>query len=675
MATFGLRAKSLLLMGLVSLLVLLVATAVSWQVVGGVQAFFVEQYAQTTTALARERLVAPVSRQLALARRFASLTSTRDWLADETDPGKVSRFFTEARSYSQSFEDGLYFVGSASTLNYYLNDRSGPESSQARYRMRSGNPANDWFFTSMAARNTYNINVDTDPAVKGVKVWFNVVVTDSDDPAAARRLGVAGTGIDLTGLLQDYRDSLGSGITPMAINRNGAIQMHPDWSRVAMNSAAGGIEDRETNLLARLSPQDADALRAAMVRTTAIDKSIELLSVQMDGAPRLLAITYLEEIQWYVVNAFDPAAVRPARMQTLIVGAVVTALLLLTAVLGIGLAVSRMVLRPLHQLQRGVLAVGQGRYDMPLPENRRDEFGDLSRMFRFMAQEVQRTTQTLEQRVEERTRDLAEANRVMTVAQRQISDSLDYARLIQRGLLAKDVACTDAAVDIGWLWQPKDVVGGDFHFSRRIGDTLILGLFDCAGHGVPGALMTMRTHAALEQALADTPPGDPAAVLTRLDALLRDSPLVGPAGDSRFFATGVDAGLLMIDTARRRAVFSGARIDLYSRPPGEVTRADVIDCATGSRRCLGDGKPATFSTAEIPLIAGQCLYMVSDGILDQSGGPEGFGFGRHRLLDVVLTHGTDGAAAQIAALAAAVTDYQGPLPQRDDMTALCVRLK
>lgn len=675
MATFGLRAKSLLLMGLVSLLVLLVAMTASWQIIGGVQSFFVEQYAQTTTALARERLVAPVSRQLALARRFATLTSTRAWLADENDPEKARRFFTEARTYSQSFEDRLYFVGSAATLNYYLNDAFSPETSQARYRMRSGNPANDWFFTSMAGRASYNINVDTDPAVKGVKVWFNTVVTDSDDPASARRIGVAGTGIDLTGLLQDYMTSLGPGILPMAINRGGAIQMHPDWSRVASNSSAGGLEDRTTNLLASLSPADADALRAAMVRTTALDKSIELLPVTLDGTPRLLAVTYLEEIHWYVINAFDPTAVRPARVQTLIIGAVVTAVLLLAAVLGIGLGVSRMVLRPLQQLQRGVQAVAQGRYDMPLPENRRDEFGDLSRMFRFMAQEVQRTTQTLEQRVEERTRDLAEANRVMTVAQRQINDSLDYAQLIQRGLLAKDTVWTDPGTDIGWLWLPKDVVGGDFHFCRRSGDTLVIGVFDCAGHGVPGALMTMRTHAALEQALAAAPPGDPAGVLTRLDTLLRNNALAGPDGDGRFVATGVDAGVLMVDTARRSAVFSGARIDLYCRPPGDVTRAGAVTCITGSRRCLGDGKPGTYSNAELPLLPGQTLYMVTDGVLDQSGGAEGFGFGRHRLLDLILSHGIAAAAAQIQALDAALTLYRGDLPQRDDMTALCLRLK
>lgn len=675
MATFGLRAKSLLLMGLVSLLVLLVAMTASWQIIGGVQTFFVEQYAQTTTALARERLVAPVSRQLALARRFAALTSTRSWLADEYNPDKARRFFTEAQTYSQSFSDRLYFVGSAITLNYYLNDAFSPGSTQARYQMRSGNPANHWFFSSMAARAPYNINVDTDPAVKGVKVWFNILVTDSDDPASARRLGVAGTAIDLTDLLQDYMTSLGPGILPMAINRGGAIQMHPDWSRVASTSTTGGLEDPVTNLLASLSPADADALRAAMVRTTTLDKSIELLPVTLDGTPRLLAITYLDEIHWYVINAFDPTAVRPARVQTLIVGAVVTAVLLLAAVLGIGLLVSRMVLRPLHQLQRGVQAVAQGRYDMPLPENRRDEFGDLSRMFRFMAQEVQRTTQTLEQRVEERTRDLAEANRVMTVAQRQVNDSLEYARLIQRGLLAKDTGWVDPGTDLGWLWLPKDVVGGDFYFCRRTGDTLVVGVFDCAGHGVPGALMTMRTHAALEQALAAAPPGDPAGVLTRLDALLRDNALAGPDGDSRFVATGVDAGLLMIDTARRSAVFSGARIDLYCRPPGEVTRAGAVTCIAGQRRCLGDGKPGTYSNVSLPLLPGQSLYMVSDGVLDQSGGPEGFGFGRHRLLDLILSHGTAPAAAQIRALDAALTLYRADRPQRDDMTALCLRLK
>lgn len=717
MASFGLRAKSLLLLGLVSLFVLLVAAGTGWQVISGVQTYFGEAYARNTTALSRERLLAPIGRNLALARRFADLYATREWLEDESDPTRTTRFFDEAARFVGAPTDrhtalhsgsgGLYFIASARSLNYYFNDTNTPVVKIPRYTLHTDTPANDWFFRTMADRGDYNINVNTDPVVRGIKIWFNIVVMDGATPGGGRRLGVAGLGIDLSDFLNNYLSSLGPGVTPMAITRNGAIQIHPDWSRVAVGSGAdgtetgrlenGAVDAARTNLLQSLSPGDADALRAALVRTAATESLIDLLTVTLDGTPRLLAVSYVPELQWYVINAFDTASIRPARMQTLMTGGVVVALLLLAAVLGVALLVSRMVLTPLRQLQQGAQAVAQGNYEVSLPTDRRDEFGDLSHSFRAMARQVQRNTEDLESRVRDRTRALEDANRAMVIAQKKMADSLEYASLIQRGLLAPDPMVfhpqdgtpSALSLDIDCLWQPKEVVGGDFHLCRRLGDTIVLGVFDCAGHGVSGALMTMRTHAAIGQALSETAAGaapDPAWILNRADALLRTSwqgdapapaglgtPAAHPASTTNL-ATNVDAGLVVIHPDTRQVVFSGARIDLLIRPPGPVTNGSAIACIPGNRRALADRKSATFTNTVLTAAPGQSLYLASDGILDQAGGPNGFSFGRTHLMSLIARIGTGSAPEQIDAVDAALRDYRGPLPQRDDMTLLCFRL-
>ena len=41
----------------------------------------------------------------------------------------------------------------------------------------------------------------------------------------------------------------------------------------------------------------------------------------------------------------------------------------------------------------------------------------------------------------------------------------------------------------------------------------LLGVVDCAGHGVPGAFMTMLARAAIDQAIDETGAHDPAAIL------------------------------------------------------------------------------------------------------------------------------------------------------------------
>jgi len=49
----------------------------------------------------------------------------------------------------------------------------------------------------------------------------------------------------------------------------------------------------------------------------------------------------------------------------------------------------------------------------------------------------------------------------------------------------------------------------------------LLGIVDCAGHGVPGALMTMLMRAAIDYSIARIGIEDPAALLSLIDGTLR----------------------------------------------------------------------------------------------------------------------------------------------------------
>ncbi|OZB78053.1 MAG: serine/threonine protein phosphatase, partial [Halothiobacillus sp. 13-55-115] len=97
---------------------------------------------------------------------------------------------------------------------------------------------------------------------------------------------------------------------------------------------------------------------------------------------------------------------------------------------------------------------------------------------------------------------------------RQLVESIEYASVIQQSLLKpSEIALEQTLPGNHWLiWQPRDVVGGDiFHFSQREDGFLAI-LFDCTGHGVPGAFMTLIAESALEQALNQQGDRDPAAL-------------------------------------------------------------------------------------------------------------------------------------------------------------------
>lgn len=275
-----------------------------------------------------------------------------------------------------------------------------------------------------------------------------------------------------------------------------------------------------------------------------------------------------------------------------------------------------------------------------------------------MAQQVRAHSENLERLVDERTRELAEAHR-------KVTDSIRYASLIQHAILPDRALKADLQGQYFVLWRPRDVVGGDFYLYRSATGQCLFGVVDCAGHGVPGACMTMIAHAALEVALGDTPWQDPAALLQRTDQVARG---MLPGDDrSRQIATSMDMGLCHVDLERRLVTFAGARLGLF------WSDGDNCEEIPGHRRGVNDRRSGSYDNAQVPLAAGRTFYLVSDGLLDQAGGDQGYGFGARRLAAWIRTHAHLPLAEQKSALLEEIQAYQGPLAQRDDITLLAFR--
>lgn len=277
-----------------------------------------------------------------------------------------------------------------------------------------------------------------------------------------------------------------------------------------------------------------------------------------------------------------------------------------------------------------------------------------------MADQVRRHTAELEDKVQERTQALEEANREMAAAQKKIGDSPDYASLIQRAILPDRQLSATLGEHHFILWKPRDVVGGDFYVYREQADGYLIGVVDCAGHGVPGALMTMLARAAIDHAIGGggqpRPGGDP-----RRDRP-GDAQHAQPGADPQALATNMDAGLVWVDRRRRQLAFAGAKISLYASDGEEVQELK------GARRAIGDKRRGDYRNIEVPLAPGWTFYLSTDGFLDQAGGEHGFGFGSRRFADMLRDHARQPLPEQAEAFVATLAEYQGEHPQRDDIT-------
>jgi serine phosphatase RsbU (regulator of sigma subunit) len=281
-----------------------------------------------------------------------------------------------------------------------------------------------------------------------------------------------------------------------------------------------------------------------------------------------------------------------------------------------------------------------------------------------MTRNVRSHTEELETRVRERTRELEDANLRMAATQKTVADSIDYASLIQRAILPDSQMVQSLGPRHFVLWKPRDVVGGDFYVFRADGENCLLGVVDCAGHGVAGALMTMLARAAIDHAISEAGPHDPAAILAGTDAAMRA--MLADAELPRALATNMDAGLVYVDRAAGQLYFAGAKISLYA---SDGVR---IEEYKSGRRALGEKRIGEYTNTTLAL-AGRTYYLVTDGVLDQAGGDQGYGFGNRRLTDLLLDVSRLRVQDQAQAIMDALNQYRGALPQRDDITVLAFR--
>ena len=130
----------------------------------------------------------------------------------------------------------------------------------------------------------------------------------------------------------------------------------------------------------------------------------------------------------------------------------------------------------------------------------RDEVGKVGTAFNSMVKEIRHHTENLENLVEERTRDLEQANqeivslngRLQTENMRMGAE-LEIAQDIQTMVLPRTRELEHLpALEVAGYMEPADEVGGDYYDVLQSGSNVKIGIGDVTGHGLEsGVLMLM----------------------------------------------------------------------------------------------------------------------------------------------------------------------------------------
>lgn len=262
----------------------------------------------------------------------------------------------------------------------------------------------------------------------------------------------------------------------------------------------------------------------------------------------------------------------------------------------------------------------------------------------------------------DRAKQLAEAHEV-------VMDSVNYASRIQQGLLGDRDKMRASFVDVGVIWEPRDVVGGDIFWQspKRSDGMFWVALVDCTGHGVPGAMVSMLVASALNRLWETHIEGSPGEILGKLGDLVRQA--LNQDSDTALSNDGFDAALCRIDPERGVVAYAGARIGLFAIPREQepVIRINGFKMALGYK---GTEPHAPLPNTELNTRDISALVMATDGVFDQPGGANVRAFGPARLADFLGAHRADPASELAHKLQAELTHWRGEQSRRDDLSAL-----
>ena len=259
----------------------------------------------------------------------------------------------------------------------------------------------------------------------------------------------------------------------------------------------------------------------------------------------------------------------------------------------------------------------------------------------------------LEEKVERRTLELNEANQLIT-------QSINTASIIQNAILP-EIDCNKYGFrEFEYLWEPRDIVGGDFYWLDKNDHWTSFVVADCTGHGIPGAFMTLISSTLLDRVKSLDDLSRPDVILNQLDELLESKLKLK---ENKTMEFGMDIGICSFSQEDKLLRFSGAKMNLYKIVDEKVNEFK------GNKISIGYSEkthPIEFINHEINLTENPKFYIFSDGITDQVGGAKNLMYGKKRLLRHI------NQSADIKTVIQSITDdfndYQKDNNRRDDLS-------
>ncbi len=268
-------------------------------------------------------------------------------------------------------------------------------------------------------------------------------------------------------------------------------------------------------------------------------------------------------------------------------------------------------------------------------------------------------------RVEQQKEEIEKQKMLVDVKQKEILDSIDYAKRIQSAILPPLKQFKEFLPQSFVLYKPKDIVAGDFYWLEPIGSGILFAACDCTGHGVPGALVSVICNNGLNRAVREFNLNVPGHILDRT----REIVISEFEKSEEDVKDGMDIALCALNG--KTLSYSGANNPLWIIRKG----ATEIEEIKATKQPIGVyTDPVPFVTHNVKLEEGDTFYIFSDGYGDQFGGEHGKKFKANSLKKLLLSIQSESMSKQHEILNAEFNKWRDGFEQTDDVCVIGVRV-
>ncbi|MCC7332516.1 MAG: SpoIIE family protein phosphatase [Flavobacteriales bacterium] len=269
--------------------------------------------------------------------------------------------------------------------------------------------------------------------------------------------------------------------------------------------------------------------------------------------------------------------------------------------------------------------------------------------------------ETLEIQVKERTAEVIKQKEIIEERQKEITDNVHYAKRLQTAILPPENYWKKHLSESFVLYQPKDIVSGDFYWLENVNDLVLFAAADCTGHGVSGAMVSVVCSNALNRAVKEFGITEPAKILNKTRELVLET----FEKSNEEVKDGMDISLCCLNTKTNELLWSGANNPLWY-----IRESNLFEIK-GDKQPIGQNdNPKPFTIHSINLQQGDTVYIFTDGYADQFGGEKGKKFMYRPLKELLLSIQNKPIIEQQEELHQKFTNWKKNTEQTDDVLVI-----